>query len=188
MPHSSGQLRTPCPLGAEPVSSPALLTMPGTSPATCASPRREPAARRTSSLEPLVNEHKAGAIPDQNLDPVSPFGPEDEGRPRSRGRGLASPAQPMPIRPWRAGSQPAGSPRRSSVRRPCNHREARTARITCDSCSRSTVVRITMSSITISTLALAPIRWPHRPLRRRRFVHHQRREHRRHAFCSASCP
>lgn len=35
----------------------------------------------------------------------------------------------------------------------CNHREAPTARITCGKCSRSIAVRITMSSITISTFA-----------------------------------
>lgn len=87
-----------------------------------------------SDTQTLNNMERAGPMVPARSSMVSPFGPEEKGQP-------VQAATEVDRR---------GSHVNLQIGAWCNHREARTARITCGRCSRSTAVRITMSSITIS--------------------------------------
>src|SRR3546814_859710 len=49
---------------------------------TAASRHRAPGANESPVLQYLAHEHQAGAVPDQQLDPVRPLRAEDEDHPR----------------------------------------------------------------------------------------------------------
>src|SRR5581483_2084883 len=102
-------------------------------------------------LEPLVHQHQPGAVPDQYFDSVTSLGAEHKGGATVRIKAkllLHRRGEPVETsaevnRPGRHVDLQIGARR--------NHPEARTARMTPDSCSTSTAVRIAVSPITIST-------------------------------------
>src|SRR5262249_41478798 len=107
-----------------------------------------------AALEAFVHQHQARSIPHQNLDPVRPFRPEHEGRTTERieTKHLLH-LRSKPIVP----TAEVDGPRRDvnlQFGAGDNHRDARTARITRDSCSPSIAasVRTTTSPIAISSL------------------------------------
>jgi hypothetical protein len=113
-----------------------------------------------AALQPLVNQHHPGLVPDQQLDPVRPFRPEDEDRPAER-------VQPEHL----LHRQRQAVDALAEVHRPRRHedlhrpalaehhdaaaRTARIARVSCPS-SASAPARITTSPTTISTRTRPP--------------------------------
>ena len=151
---------------------------------------RRPAER--ALLEPLPEQHQAGPVPGQNLQPVRPLRAEDEDRPRER---IAARAARAPARRGcrrRAGSPPASSPPApalpagTAIMSPPSRRAAPSSasRHRSQARTRTVAAPITISIIAALPGAAARNRRPRMPAER---LHDHRRKGTLHSRRPALC-
>lgn len=141
----------------------------------------KPGPDELRALQPLMHQHQSGAIPDQNLDPIGPFGPEDDGGTTVGSRPSTS-CSPPPAHQGHDGSRPDVSPRRSSDRNSARssrrpHRTDHLRQLL--DLDRRSDYRIANHDL---NLRRRRFRWLWRQPGRQRVIHQQRREQRLRAL------